>query len=297
MVRMQLASVRVHSANFIPDDHDAWRARHHSNPHWQIVLVKGGDLRFRRDKTELLLQHGQMLTLHPNEVHSAWGDAPTPSGFYYAQFTPARAIPTANEPTKPPSTIQTEVELPTYGQVEDPKVFDLFAELVTEMQERPPFYTANSIALCIQLLVRLARHTVPLDNDSRPLYVRSPRQAEIVSRLKKFLEFHFRNKLSSGAISYHLGYDYAYLSRVFKQATHMTITDYIHHLRIEEARVLLLELSEHQSIRAVAEHVGFTDASYFNRVFRRVVGVSPSDYVRNAYGHVRDTRKRRETEV
>jgi len=273
-VLLSLSGLVVHSANFIPDDHRSWRQRSHSNPHWQLVLAKGRDLHFQKSEERLLLQNGHVLLLHPNELHRSWGSVPTESGFFYVQFS-------ADGQASPRSDA---IALPIYGKCTHPALFALFSELLDEMWHRPKYYRCHAAAIVTKLLVAIARETMPFRAGSSPLNVRSPHEAHVVSCVKAFLEAHFREDLSSEEIAKHAGYNYSYLSRQFSKATGMTITDYIHYLRVELARVLLLEMNPDGSIRDVAERVGYSDPSYFGRIFRRFEGVSPREYIKNAYG-------------
>ncbi len=289
MIRLNLSGLTVHSANFIPDDHDAWRVRAHSNPHWQLVLAKGCDLHFQKGNVRLLLQNGHILMLHPNETHRSWGAHPTQSGFFYVQFSvdDPHGRPASNaRPFRREDEIHdsSSITLPTYGKCNHPALFALFSELVDEVWNRPPFYKSHAAAIVTKLLVAVARDTVSFETGSNPLNVRSPHEAQVVSSVKKFLEENFQEKLSSSIISRHVGYNYSYLSRLFSRAIGMTITDYVHYLRIENARVLLLEMRPKGSIRDIAEMVGYTDPSYFGRIFRRYEGVSPRDYIKSVYG-------------
>jgi len=65
-------------------------------------------------------------------------------------------------------------------------------------------------------------------------------------------------------------------SRRFNQATGMAPMEYVHTLRLEEAKQLLE--SGDESVEAVAEEVGYEDAAFFGRLFRRKVGVTPAQY-------------------
>lgn len=66
--------------------------------------------------------------------------------------------------------------------------------------------------------------------------------------------------------------------RRFKAATGMTPMDYVHTLRLEEAKQVLE--SGDAPIDAVAEEVGYADPSFFRRLFVRRVGLTPSQYRR-----------------
>jgi len=65
-------------------------------------------------------------------------------------------------------------------------------------------------------------------------------------------------------------------SRRFKQATGMAPIEYVHTLRLEEAKQLLE--SSDEPVEAVAQEVGYEDAAFFGRLFRRKVGVTPTQY-------------------
>lgn len=66
--------------------------------------------------------------------------------------------------------------------------------------------------------------------------------------------------------------------RRFTQATGMPPIDYVHTLRLEEAKQML-ETTD-SPVEAIAGEIGYEDASFFRRLFRRKVGLSPSDYRR-----------------
>ena len=70
--------------------------------------------------------------------------------------------------------------------------------------------------------------------------------------------------------------------RRFVQATGMGPLDYVHHLRLEEAKQMLE--SGAASIEAIAADVGYRDASFFNRLFRRKVMMPPTQYRRRFGG-------------
>jgi transcriptional regulator GlxA family with amidase domain len=64
--------------------------------------------------------------------------------------------------------------------------------------------------------------------------------------------------------------------RRFKQATGMSPIEYVHTLRLEEAKQLLE--SDDAPVEAIAQEVGYEDAAFFGRLFRRKVGITPIQY-------------------
>jgi transcriptional regulator GlxA family with amidase domain len=64
--------------------------------------------------------------------------------------------------------------------------------------------------------------------------------------------------------------------KLFKCATGLIFTDYLARLRVEEAKALLLD--RNHRVSKVAYDAGFQSLTHFNRVFRKIVGQSPSRY-------------------
>lgn len=73
-----------------------------------------------------------------------------------------------------------------------------------------------------------------------------------------------------------MGYSPTYLSRFFSEKTGDSLFKYINRLRIGHA-CLMLKRSDTDIVTISAES-GFNSLSFFNRIFRRFTGLSPSDY-------------------
>ena len=67
-----------------------------------------------------------------------------------------------------------------------------------------------------------------------------------------------------------------YISRYFKEHFHITLSQYINHLRLEHARQLLQETT--LPITEVAMQSGYENVSYFIRSFKKMYGMSPLKY-------------------
>ena len=72
-----------------------------------------------------------------------------------------------------------------------------------------------------------------------------------------------------------------YLSNIFRKETNEKFVDYVHKRKIEAAKQMLR--SEDTSVVKIAETLGYFDSKYFSKIFRKYVGIKPTDY-RNIYG-------------
>jgi transcriptional regulator GlxA family with amidase domain len=64
--------------------------------------------------------------------------------------------------------------------------------------------------------------------------------------------------------------------RRFTRATGMSPLEYVHTLRLEESKQMLETTDE--PVEAIAEQAGYEDASFFSRLFRRRIGLTPAQY-------------------
>jgi two-component system response regulator YesN len=71
----------------------------------------------------------------------------------------------------------------------------------------------------------------------------------------------------------------AYLGQLFKKRMGCSITDFIHDVRIEQAKRLLVETD--QNIELIANQTGFKDRSYFCKIFKKKTGLRPGEYKKN----------------
>lgn len=98
----------------------------------------------------------------------------------------------------------------------------------------------------------------------------------VVRRAMAYVHTHYAEQVSLKDIAAYVGLSEQHLIRSFRKESGITPIDYLKRYRIRQARALL-EAGD-KSITEVALEVGFSDSSYFARVFRREVGVSPGAY-------------------
>lgn len=101
----------------------------------------------------------------------------------------------------------------------------------------------------------------------------------LVRRAMAYVHEHYAEPLTRDDLAQHLNMNSDYLTHCFRTEVGMTPITYLNRYRVNKARVLLAESD--LNVTEVAMAVGFSDSSYFGRVFRRQVGVSPDAYRRN----------------
>jgi YesN/AraC family two-component response regulator len=89
----------------------------------------------------------------------------------------------------------------------------------------------------------------------------------------------YAEPLTREQIARQVGLSERHLNRCFREETSMPVMTYLNRYRVRQAKILL-EKGD-QSITEIAIAVGFSGSSYFGRVFRQEVGISPGDYQRD----------------
>jgi transcriptional regulator GlxA family with amidase domain len=106
----------------------------------------------------------------------------------------------------------------------------------------------------------------------------------LVAQAQAWISEHFRDPAPVSAMLRRSGLAERTFKRRFARATGMSPLEYVHTLRLEAAKQRL-EQGE-AVIEAIAEEVGYEDGSFFRRLFRRQVGITPHEY-RRRFGALR----------
>lgn len=89
--------------------------------------------------------------------------------------------------------------------------------------------------------------------------------------------FH-HNELSLSLVAQQFHISQSYLTRVIKQKTGVSFTDYLNRLRISMATNLLKDKNNNYTINDISNMVGYSSQHYFSRAFKNYMGVSPNKY-------------------
>lgn len=110
-------------------------------------------------------------------------------------------------------------------------------------------------------------------------HVRRHRQRDypaLVRQVTDEIDLHLSHRVSTSEIAERMGVSTSTLARRFKEATGLTVAEYVARQRAERAARLLATTS--QSVRDIALYVGYDDANYFVKVFRAAYSMTPTAY-------------------
>jgi len=102
------------------------------------------------------------------------------------------------------------------------------------------------------------------------------KQTGLVSKIKAYVEEHYTELIRLESLAERLNYSVSHISAVFKSETNYSLVEYVMQLRMKKAVALLK--STNVPLKEIAASVGYTDVHYFNRLFKRHLGISPGRY-------------------
>lgn len=104
----------------------------------------------------------------------------------------------------------------------------------------------------------------------------SMRQLRVKRKILDYIQEHYRDELSMQDVARAMNYSEAYFCKLFKQCFEQNFTSYLTEYRVEQAKKMLHEPAV--NIKEVGKAVGYVDANYFAKVFKRATGYSPTEY-------------------
>jgi AraC-like DNA-binding protein len=149
----------------------------------------------------------------------------------------------------------------------------------TEPEMRAAYFNSRLLSTrehdaMVKLLAIFAQHISMLMNQ---IVVRQDNaEPPVIAKAKEFIREHQAENLSLGQVAKAVNTSTFYFCKMFKKISGVNFTDYVSRVRIEKAKDLLL--NPNLRISEIAYEVGFQSLTHFNRVFKRILGQSPTEY-------------------
>ncbi len=126
----------------------------------------------------------------------------------------------------------------------------------------------------VKLLTIFAQHLAILSNQ---VIVRQENaEPPVIVKAKEYIREHQTENLRLGQVARAVNTSTFYFCKMFKKVTGINFTDYLSRIRIEKSKNLLL--NPNLRVSEIAYEVGFQSLTHFNRVFKRILGQSPTEY-------------------
>ena len=105
---------------------------------------------------------------------------------------------------------------------------------------------------------------------------------DIVKKAKEFIQLNYAKDIDLNEVAAYLQISPYYFSKLFKKRTGKNFIEYLTQVRMEHAKNLLKNSTK--SMKEICIDIGYSDANYFSRTFKKNIGISPTEYKKERYG-------------
>lgn len=255
---------------------------------YDVLFVRTGCIYMAEDGVEYEVRAGQLLTLEPGKTHVGYRESTEDTELFWVHIKhdsahgriPAEQIPWSLVLRKGTDSdlapVSRPIYMPKFGSLGLDGAWGLLEEMV-RLHNRLCVETVMELqARFVLLLAKLQELVRVLGSDSR--------SARLARAVAAYLRKHESVPFQASQLEAEFHYNLDYVSRCLKRHTGMSPLEYLRHIRMEKAR-LMLEQSAELSVKQIAELVCMPDANYFSRMFRKETGLSPAAYRKKRLGY------------
>lgn len=236
--------------------------RSHGTPFYEWYFCEKGRGEFVENGIRHVIKEGQAFFVTPNTPHS------------YKKISEEWIVHVIGFTGTGCQDIMEVAEMNKAGvyQLEDPYIFQKYVQRMIELKQE------NVERLQQELSKQGYCFLVDMMSNIQIIKAGVKKQdASVVAGIMTYMEENYTEPLSLDMLAEKAGLSKEYLCVIFKKETKYTIVQYLNIIRIGWARIFLEQYPE-KSAYEIGNMCGFDSPSYFGKIFKRMVGVTPADY-------------------
>ncbi len=158
--------------------------------------------------------------------------------------------------------------------------FEGCCSILVEQKRNEPGGQLMLKSLVMRLIILFLKEvcTVSKVNEENPIKFESCDRTKIVTSIASYMNTNYGQDISLDRISQNIYLSPVYISRIFKEEIGESPINYLIKVRLSKAADLLENGSS--TVKSVARQVGYSDAYYFSKLFKKYYGMPPSEYSR-----------------
>lgn len=237
---------------------------------FELMVVTEGTLYIADDLHKYTINKSEYLLMPPTPYQHGYKQGGC--SFYWLHFT-SSDFDTVNSGEI--SYDNNKIYVPVSGELTSPERVII---LMKQLQDCDKRY--HSISLNNSITTAVISE-IGCQNALYKKYSQSRQTSQIFNDIADYVHYHSSENITVSQIADYFGYNSKYLSSFFKEQSGMTLKQYMLQAKMDCAKA---ELSDtNHSISQIAYNVGFNDPHNFTNAFKKITGLSPSDY-RESYG-------------
>jgi len=252
-----------------------------SHDFWEMVYVDKGNVEIQRDEERIILKQGEIVFHKPNEFHAIKAVDSSPN-FFVVSFV--CDSPSMVYLEKYHTTLDRTLKGFISSVIKESEDTYIIPKNDTELKKLEKKENARIGGEQLiktyleQLLIFLIRSIT--DKGTVGVFpTKESMESHIVVDIKEFITSRLEESVRICDICREFGYSKSYISKIFREQTGETLSSYAIKKRVECARMLIRE--DDLNFAQISAKLNFDNPQYFSRVFKRVTGMTPSEFKRS----------------
>ncbi len=264
--------IKVHTQRF--DRAGVVLFPHHWHEHLEFLFIESGEAVFECGRTPFPVRAGDLIAVNSNELH--YGISASDDLLYYAIIADTALLHSAasdSAETKFIAPIQQNRLLLSNHISGDQHISDSALTIIRELERREFGYELAVKAELYRLLaLLLRRHGVT--ELSQAEQTRRIQTIERFAPVLRHIDTHYQEPIFVEDLAALAGLSRFHFSRLFKELTGHTVSEYVNAVRLDRADYMLRHTQ--LTVSEIAAATGFNDIYYFSRTFKKHKQRTPS---------------------
>lgn len=256
-----------------------------SHNFWEIACVDKGEVQFRADERIYSLKRGDCIFHKPMEFHAIQSIGNSALNLVVLSFESSseamhyfeeKTFHLTEENKTLLSKVIQEARLAFSNPIHIPTVEQV------NRAENAPFGSEQLIKIYLeQFLINLVRESNPIEIKSQAIYVRNTNES-VLEKILQYLELHICERLSIKTICNDNLIGRSCLQNLFHREMHCGVIEYFNRMKIDLAKQIIRDNTKNFS--EISDFLSYNSLPYFSRQFKKITGMSPSEYATSIKG-------------
>ncbi len=257
----------------VSEHHPQYEMPLHWHKEFELVHVVNGRLSLHLNGVEYLLKSGDMIAVNSGVLHRGQPEDCVYDCVVFNLDMLKSQSDTVNQLLLPITSGQKWINM--FLEADDSILYKTALALFGTARQNEAYKELDIIAKLLAFLTQVYK----ADLVGNPQSARHDRRLTGLSEFLEWLESNMCERLTLTEMAQHLGLNEKYFCRIFREATGKTPIDHLNFLRINNACHLLIH--ENMSVTEAAMMCGFSDMSYFSKIFKKYKQCSPRQWIKN----------------
>ncbi len=244
---------------------------HWQGEYYEMTIVTDGTGYIGTNGVETPVKAGDIYMSFPYELHDLRASDKNKFEYDFFSFSPGLTFKEDLE------KLNADFYDPTLRIFKDERVADLVAMIVSEVSKEKLYGNVLVASIFNQIVVYTLRRFAKIERSTPNVS-----EAEIFcQQIMTYIDTHIYSLTNLSELSSQFGYNYTYISSLFKKTTGNTLLDYHRKRKLAIAQAMLNEGKI--TVGKIAEKLGYSSPFAFSAAFKKMYGISPKNY-KGAHG-------------